>query len=97
LRGAPASRGCDFEPGPLAGAIEVDDFVAFRKEFLAFSSGRIDLLGHTPQADVLDLGHLICLDTGCYNGGWLTALDVASRQKWQANERGNLRAEQSNT
>jgi serine/threonine protein phosphatase 1 len=60
-------------------------------------SGKIAVLGHTPQADVLDLGHLICLDTGCCNGGWLTALDVASRQKWQVDERGNLRAEQLNT
>jgi serine/threonine protein phosphatase 1 len=54
-------------------------------------SGKIAVVGHTPQADMLDLGHLICLDTGCCNGGWLTALDVNSRQCWQVNERGEQR------
>jgi serine/threonine protein phosphatase 1 len=58
-------------------------------------SGKIAVVGHTPQPDVLDLGHLICIDTGCCTGGWLTALDVASGQKWQADERGSLRVEQS--
>ena len=45
-------------------------------------------LGHTPQPDVLDLGHLICIDTGCCKGGWLTALDVDTGEKWQVDERG---------
>lgn len=55
------------------------------------SSGKIAVVGHTPQPDILDLGHLICLDTGCCNGGWLTALDVKSRQHWQVDERGQQR------
>ena len=54
-------------------------------------SGKIAVLGHTPQPDVLDLGHLICLDTGCCNGGWLTALDVMSGTVWQVDERGRQR------
>lgn len=54
-------------------------------------SGKVAILGHTPQPDVLDLGHLICLDTGCCNGGWLTALDVDSGVMWQVDERGQLR------
>lgn len=54
-------------------------------------SRKVAILGHTPHPDVLDLGHLVCLDTGCCNGGWLTALDVVSGHKWQVNERGNLR------
>ena len=54
-------------------------------------SGKIAVLGHTPQTDVLDLGHVICLDTGCCNGGWLTALDVVSGQRWQVDERGQRR------
>jgi serine/threonine protein phosphatase 1 len=54
-------------------------------------SGKIAVLGHTPQPDVLDLGHLLCLDTGCCNGGWLTALNVVAEEKWQVNERGQLR------
>lgn len=51
-------------------------------------SGKIVVIGHTPQLDILNLGHLICLDTGCCSGGWLTALDVNSRQVWQVDERG---------
>ena len=46
-------------------------------------SGKIAVLGHTPQPDVLDLGHLICLDTGCAYGGKLTAMDMASGEIWQ--------------
>lgn len=54
-------------------------------------SGKIAVLGHTPQEDVLKLGHLICIDTGCCMGGWLTALDVSSGRIWQVDERGRLR------
>jgi serine/threonine protein phosphatase 1 len=54
-------------------------------------SGKIAVVGHTPQPDVLDLGHLICLDTGCCKGGWLTAMDVLSRRVWQVDERGRVR------
>ena len=34
---------------------------------------------HTPQVSgaVLDLGFLVCLDTDCSRGGWLTALTLA--------------------
>lgn len=55
-------------------------------------SGKIAVVGHTPQPDILDLGHLICLDTGCWKGGWLTALDVESRQVWQVSEQGDVRS-----
>ena len=46
------------------------------------SSGRIAVVGHTPQdsGEILDLGHLKCIDTNCWQGGWLTALDVESGQ-----------------
>ena len=54
-------------------------------------SGKIAVVGHTPQREVLDLGHLICIDTNCWDGGWLTALNVVSGQKWQVDETGNLR------
>ena len=54
-------------------------------------SGKTTVVGHTPQKEVLDLGHLICLDTNCCDGGWLTALDVLSGQLWQADEAGRLR------
>jgi serine/threonine protein phosphatase 1 len=56
-------------------------------------SGKTVIAGHTSQrsGEILDLGHLICIDTCCYGGGWLTALDVTSRQVWQADRQGRMR------
>ena len=54
-------------------------------------SGKTFVVGHTPQSEVLDLGFLICIDTGCCHDGWLTALDVDTKQIWQVNEKGELR------
>lgn len=51
-------------------------------------SGKIAVVGHTPQDAILDLGHLMCLDTGCCNGGWLTAMEMGSGRAWQVDERG---------
>ena len=51
-------------------------------------SGKIAVLGHTPQQEILDLGYLKCLDTGCCNGGWLSAMDVRSGEVWRVDERG---------
>lgn len=58
-------------------------------------SGKTAIVGHTSQksGEVLDVGHLKCIDTYCYGGGWLTALDVDSGQIWQADEMGRLRGE----
>jgi calcineurin-like phosphoesterase family protein len=59
----------------------------------AHCSGKVGVVGHTPQGngELLDLGFLKCLDTGCHQGGWLTALDVESGQVWQADEGGRCR------
>jgi serine/threonine protein phosphatase 1 len=56
-------------------------------------SGKTAILGHTSQktGEILDLGHLKCIDTYCYGGGWLTAIDVESGEIWQANQNGELR------
>ena len=56
-------------------------------------SGKSVVVGHTPQVsgEVLDLGFLICIDTDCSRGGWLTALDVETGRVVQANQRGDLR------
>ena len=53
-------------------------------------SGKVAIVGHTPQFDgtVLNLGHLVCIDTGCGLGGVLTAFDVGSGRLWQVDERG---------
>ena len=47
-------------------------------------SGKIAVVGHTPHENILDIGHLICLDTGCGNGGKLTAMEMGSGEIWQA-------------
>jgi serine/threonine protein phosphatase 1 len=59
-------------------------------------SGKTVVVGHTPQTngEILHLGHLICLDTFCCGGGWLTAMDVDHRTLWQANREGELRTHQ---
>jgi serine/threonine protein phosphatase 1 len=53
-------------------------------------SGKIAIVGHTPQEDgkILDAGYLKCIDTGCGFGGWLTALDLNSGTVWQVDEYG---------
>lgn len=50
-------------------------------------------VGHTAhkQGEIMDFGHLVCLDTYCYGGGWLTAMDVQRRTAWQANIAGHTR------
>lgn len=57
------------------------------------ASGKKAVVGHTPDrsGEVFDIGHLMCIDTFCYGGGWLTATDVLSGEVWQANEDGALR------
>ncbi|HEX3724636.1 MAG TPA: metallophosphoesterase family protein [Pirellulales bacterium] len=51
-------------------------------------SGKTAIVGHTAQltGEILDLGYLKCIDTNCWDGGWLTAIDVGSGQVWQARE-----------
>jgi serine/threonine protein phosphatase 1 len=49
-------------------------------------SGKIAVVGQTPQksGEILDLGFLKCIDTGCGFGGPLTALDVSSGKLYDA-------------
>jgi serine/threonine protein phosphatase 1 len=51
------------------------------------------VVGHTPQVggEILDLGFLVCIDTDCFRGEWLSALDVSTGLVVQANQRGELR------
>ena len=53
-------------------------------------SGKTVIVGHTSQksGEILDLGHLMCIDTYCHGGGWLTALDVRTGEVWQAEPAG---------
>jgi serine/threonine protein phosphatase 1 len=59
-------------------------------------SGKVAVVGHTPQisGELLDLGHVLCIDTFVQGGGWLTALDAITGKIWQADERATVRAEQ---
>ena len=56
-------------------------------------SGKVAVVGHTPQhtGEVLNLGFLVCIDTNCARGGWLTALDADTSRIWQTNQAGRLR------
>jgi serine/threonine protein phosphatase 1 len=54
---------------------------------------KIAVVGHTHhrKGEILRLPHLVCIDTYCYGGGWLTAYEIGSEQVWQANRDGELR------
>ena len=56
-------------------------------------SGKIAVLGHTSnkQGQTVNMGHLVCIDTYCHGGGWLTALDPDRSRLWQSNESGEVR------
>jgi serine/threonine protein phosphatase 1 len=56
-------------------------------------TGKTVIVGHTSQkgGEILDLGHVKCIDTFCHGGGWLTALDVHTEKVWQADREGKLR------
>jgi serine/threonine protein phosphatase 1 len=60
----------------------------------AHSSGKTAVLGHTSQknGEILNLGHIVCIDTYCHGGYWLTALDAATGRVWQSNEAGEFRS-----
>ena len=60
-------------------------------------SGKVAVVGHSPQTSgaVLNLGHLLCIDTFVQGGGWLTAIDMSTAQVWQADERGRMRGDQA--
>jgi serine/threonine protein phosphatase 1 len=57
-------------------------------------SGKTAVLGHTSnkQGKILNLGYLVCIDTYCHGGYWLTALDTTTGRVWQANEAGEFRS-----
>lgn len=56
-------------------------------------SGKHVYLGHTPQAnfEIGNFGHFTCIDTYCFGGGWLSAIDVESGEIWQVSQNGQPR------
>ncbi len=78
---------------PLA---EQPDMMLFWEPFgkpLPHMSGKTMVCGHTPQKNGIpkNLGHAVCIDTWARGQGWLTCLDVATGQYWQANQKGESR------
>ncbi len=56
-------------------------------------NGKRAVVGHTHDrgGEIFNVGHLICLDTFCYGGGWLTAMEIGTDRIWQSNVEGQLR------
>lgn len=57
-------------------------------------SGKTMVCGHSEQRDgePLVLERAVCVDTWVYGDGWLTCLDVAAGEFWQATELGQTRS-----
>lgn len=57
------------------------------------ASGKTVIVGHSAQrsGQVLDYGHVKCIDTNCVRGGWLTGMDVSAGAIWQSNQQGQTR------
>lgn len=60
---------------------------------LPHKSGKRVFVGHTPQGEgtILDGGHILCIDTYCFGGGYLTALNVDTNEVLQSNYHGHMR------
>ena len=56
-------------------------------------SGKRIFVGHTPQTNgnILDGGHIVCVDTFCFGGGYLTAYETFTCEIIQADRHGHLR------
>ncbi len=82
-------------PDVPLGEVPVDTVVW--QKFMNFSphlSGKRVVTGHTAQKSGVpfDLGHSLCIDTYCYGGQWLTALDCGANLVFQANANGDTRS-----
>ncbi|MCR5164411.1 MAG: serine/threonine protein phosphatase [Thermoguttaceae bacterium] len=56
-------------------------------------SGKKVYVGHSAQrtGEILDCGHLVCIDTCLYGGGWLTAVEVQTGETLQVDAGGRFR------
>ena len=73
----------DQQPGSLLRWLSIDE-----SQPQAHITGKTVVLGHTP-GPIRDVGHYLCLDTGCGIGGTLTAMDVLYGDCWQVDEAGH--------
>lgn len=77
---------------------EQDDATLYWKHLpfplpLKHKSGKRVFVGHTPQpaGTILERDHLVCVDTYCFGGGYLTAYDLDTRDVIQVDAHGFLR------
>jgi serine/threonine protein phosphatase 1 len=56
-------------------------------------SGKRVFVGHTPQGggSVMDGEHIVCIDTYCFGGGFLTAFEIETNEVIQCDYHGHLR------
>lgn len=56
-------------------------------------NGKVAVVGHTAQSsgEILNAGHIICVDTCCYGGGYLSGLEMNSGTLYQVDREGNRR------
>jgi serine/threonine protein phosphatase 1 len=56
-------------------------------------SGKRVIVGHTPQphGQVLNLGHLVCIDTYCFGYGYLTAYEIGGKGIIQSDRHGHVK------
>jgi len=68
---------------------------SFATDYGPHRSGKLLVCGHSAQRSGLPRyrKHSVCIDTRVYGArGWLSCLDVQSRQYWQANQAGEERS-----
>lgn len=55
-------------------------------------SGKVAVVGHTSSKNgqIANYGHIVCIDTFCHGGGWLTAFEPVTGKIWQANQQGEV-------
>lgn len=56
-------------------------------------SGKTAVVGHTShkRGEIINLGHIVCIDTYCCGGCWLTAFDATTGRVYQSNEAAEFR------
>lgn len=79
----------------LALSDQFDEALYWRKFYFPppHCSGKTMICGHTAQREgvPLNIGHAVCIDTWVYGQGWLTCLNPANGEYWQANQHGESR------
>ncbi|QCK16527.1 metallophosphoesterase family protein [Mangrovivirga cuniculi] len=74
---------------------EQDDFHLFWKKYEQpeeYDASKTVICGHTSRKDgeIADFGHTICIDTFAHGGGWLTCLNVETKEYIKTNNKGNV-------